>query len=58
MTEIIFFAFAMTLTQIGDAYLRYLPFSRELTERDVTALTKRYAIWSVFGFAINVARRC
>ena len=55
MTEIIFFAFAMTLTQIGDAYLRYLPFSRELTERDVTALKKRYAVWSVFGFAINVA---
>ncbi len=44
----------MTLTQLGDAYLRYLPFSRELTNRDVAALTKRYLIWSVAGFAINV----
>ena len=55
MTEIIFFGAAMTLTQLGDGYLRYLPFSRELNTQEVVALRRRYLIWSVFGFAINVA---
>lgn len=55
MSEIIFFGVAMTLIQIGDAYLRYLPFSREMSEQDIADLTNRYLIWSVLGFAINVS---
>lgn len=44
----------MTLTQIGDAYLRYLPFSREMSEQSISDLANRYLVWSVVGFAINV----
>lgn len=54
MVEILFFGVAMTLTQLSDAYLRYLPFSREISEPDVAELANRYLIWSVLGFAINV----
>ena len=54
MAEIIFFGVAMTLIQLGGAYLRYLPFSRELSKQETSDLTIGFLIWSVLGFAMNI----
>ena len=54
MTENFFVSVIITLVQIGDTYLRYLPFSREMSAQEVAELKKKILLWSVFGFALNV----
>ena len=54
MEETIVFSFEMTVVQVFGAYLRYLPFSRELDERKVSDLLNKILIWSVVGFTLNM----
>lgn len=54
MEETIIFSFEMTVVQLFGAYLRYLPFSRELDEKKVSDLLNKILIWSVVGFTLNM----
>lgn len=51
MTWII--ALEVTLIQISSAYLRYLPFSGEVSSKTRSELTKYLLLWSLAGLAIN-----
>ena len=53
MAEIIY-SFEITLAQISGAYIRYLPFSRELSEEKISLLRKSFLIWSLADFVINL----
>lgn len=46
-------ALAITLVQISSAYLRYLPFERELSPEITDKLAKSILLWSLAGFVIN-----
>lgn len=54
MVEIIFSDVILTIIQLSGAYLRYLPFSREISEEELTALKKYFILWSVISFALNL----
>lgn len=47
-------ALEMTLTQISGAYLRYLPFSGEISEKQLFALKKWIILWSFVDFGLNL----
>ena len=49
----IFMAVTLTLIQISSAYLRYLPFSRELSSGKIYKLRKYFLLWSLAGLIIN-----
>ena len=53
MLEIIL-ALEMTLAQISGAYLRYLPFSGEISEKQLSALKKGIILWSFVDFGLNL----
>lgn len=53
MVEIIFSDVIFTIIQLSGAYLRYLPFSREISEEKLYALKKYFILWSVISFALN-----
>ena len=50
----IFMSVALTLVQLSSAYLRYLPFSRELSDETISKLLKSFLLWSLAGLAINL----
>ena len=50
----IFMATALTIIQLSSAYLRYLPFSRELSEEKFSRLRKSFLLWSLVGLTINL----
>ena len=54
MTEIIFTSGAITLVQLSSAYLRYLPFSSELSDAQVARLRQRFLLWSLVNLAMNL----
>lgn len=54
MEEKILVSMAMVFVQLGGAYLRYLSFSRELSAREVSELKKRFLLWSLTGFLLNL----
>ena len=49
----IFMGIALTTIQLTGAYLRYLPFSQELSEETVSRLRKNFLLWSLAGLLIN-----
>ena len=48
-----YMAVILTLIQFSSAYLRYLPFSRELSPEKVSKLRKYFSLWSLAGLTIN-----
>lgn len=49
----IFMGIALTAVQLSGAYLRYLPFSKNLSEEKISQLVQVFLLWSVIGLAIN-----
>ena len=45
---------AMTIIQLGGAYLRYLPFSSELSAEKIAELKKKILIWGVVSLTLNL----
>lgn len=52
MLTAIIFSVEITLIQITGAYLRYLPFSRDITEKQLQTLRLRLGVWSVCSVCI------
>lgn len=48
-----YMAVILTLIQLSSAYLRYLPFSRELSPEITSKLKKYCLLWSLAGLTIN-----
>ncbi len=49
----IFMAAALTTVQLSSAYLRFLPFKKNLSEEKIFRLAKSLVLWSFCGLAIN-----
>ena len=47
-------AFILLLVQFSGVYLRYLPFSRELTPDQSSKLIKSFLLWGVIDFGLNI----
>ena len=54
MTEKLFMSVAMTIIQLGGAYLRYLPFSSELSAEKIAELKKKILIWGIVSLILNL----
>lgn len=52
MTEHFLFGTTVTLIHLSGAYLRYLPFSREMTQEEIFNLRDRLLSWSVIDAAL------
>ena len=52
MAEIIFTDFIFTIIQLSGAYLRYLPFSRDISQDKLFALKKWFILLSFVSFAL------
>ena len=50
----IFMAIALTTVQLSSVYLRYLPFSKDLSKEKISRLMKSCLLWSLFSLAINL----
>lgn len=50
----IFMAVALTTVQLSSAYLRYLPFKKDLSEEKISRLAKSFLLWSLFSLATNL----
>lgn len=55
MLAALWFSFNVTLIQLSGAYFRYLPFSAEMTEKNIETFWRRIFIWSVASFSIIAA---
>lgn len=49
----IFMAIALTAVQLSSAYLRYLPFSKDLSAEIISRLAKSLLLWSLVSLAMN-----
>ena len=54
MSEVIFFSIEVTLMQLTGAYLRWLPFCREMSPAETKKLFKVFLIWTAINFSINI----
>ena len=55
MMYVLFLALLVTLVQISGAYLRYLPFRRDMAAVEVHLLWQRFLGWSIVGTCLGVA---
>lgn len=55
MAEHFLFGITVTLIHLSGAYLRYLPFSREMSDEEILKLRERFLSWSVFNAALYSA---
>ncbi|MBR0288766.1 MAG: GHKL domain-containing protein [Selenomonadaceae bacterium] len=49
----IFMGIALTTIQLSSCYLRYLPFSKDLSDEIISRLVKSFLLWGLVGLAIN-----
>ena len=55
MMYVLFLAVLVTLVQLSGAYLRYLPFRRDMSAADVHLLWQRFLGWSIVGTCLGAA---
>ena len=54
MAEVIFSDVVLTIIQLSGAYLRYLPFSRDISEEKLYALKKWFILLSLASFVLDL----